>query len=129
MRGAIAVRRFELEDDLAGWGAAQAFMAQRGARDVATQPFEFLPLLGTTPCLRMQAKPLGTHTALWVWRFLTSEAHCGIFPRQYFLAGSGTKGNAVGASRCLQRGQGRIGIGVGEILTLGVVLRERTVTR
>ena len=46
--GAIAVRGFELEDDLAGWCTAQAFVAQGRARDVATELFEFLPLMGST---------------------------------------------------------------------------------
>jgi len=64
MDGSIAVRGFELKDDLAGWGAAQAFVAQGRARDVATQPFEFLPLMGAAICLRMEAKALGTDTAL-----------------------------------------------------------------
>ena len=40
-----AVRGFELEDDLAGRGAAQAFVAQGGTCDVATQSFEFLALM------------------------------------------------------------------------------------
>ncbi len=52
MGGAIAVRGFELEDDLAGRGTAQAFVAQGRARDVATQPFEFLALLGAAICIR-----------------------------------------------------------------------------
>ncbi len=51
MGGAIAVRGFELEENPAGWGAAQAFVAQGRARDVATQPFEFLPLMGAAPCV------------------------------------------------------------------------------
>ncbi len=42
---AITVRGFELEDDLAGRGAAQAFMAEGGARDVAAQSFECLALM------------------------------------------------------------------------------------
>lgn len=37
MGGAIAVRGFELEDDVTGWRAAEAFVAQGGARDVATE--------------------------------------------------------------------------------------------
>ena len=36
MGRAIAIRGFELKDDLAGRGAAQAFVAEGGARDVAT---------------------------------------------------------------------------------------------
>jgi hypothetical protein len=43
--GAIAVRGFELEDDLAGWCTAQACVAQGGTCDVATQAFEFLALM------------------------------------------------------------------------------------
>ena len=46
MGGAIAVRGFELEDDLAGWGPAQAFVAQGRARDVTTELFEFFRCWG-----------------------------------------------------------------------------------
>jgi len=53
MSSPIAVRGFELKHDLAGWGAAQTFVAQGGARDIAAKPFEFLALLGATPCIRM----------------------------------------------------------------------------
>ena len=66
MSGAIAIRGFELKDDLAGLGAAQAFVAEGQTRDVATEAFELLPLLGTTAGVGMQAKPLGTDTALWL---------------------------------------------------------------
>ena len=62
--GAIAVRGFELEDDLAGRGAAQAFVAQGRARDVATHSFKFLSLMEATIYIGMQAKPLGTDTAI-----------------------------------------------------------------
>jgi hypothetical protein len=57
MSGPIAIRRFELEDDLAGRSTAQAFVAQGGTCDVATQAFKFLPLLGAAICIRMQANP------------------------------------------------------------------------
>ena len=58
------VRGFELEHNLAGRGAAEAFVAEGGARDIPTQAFEFLPLLGAAPGVGMQAKPLVTDTAL-----------------------------------------------------------------
>jgi len=45
MGRAIGVRGFELQHDLTGRGAAQAFVAQGGTCDVATQAFEFLPLM------------------------------------------------------------------------------------
>ena len=48
MVGAIAVRGFELEDDLAGWGTAQSFVAQGRTRNVAAQTFEGVSLLGAT---------------------------------------------------------------------------------
>ncbi len=70
MRGPIAIQRFELEDDLAGQGGAQPFMAQTLAREIATQTFKFLPLTGSTRRISMQAKPLGTATALglrYIW--------------------------------------------------------------
>ncbi len=51
MSGAIAIRGFELEHNLAGRGTAQAFVAEGGARNVPTQAFEFLPLLGATLCV------------------------------------------------------------------------------
>ena len=63
MGGAIAIRGFELKHDLAGRGTAQPFVAEDGTGDVAAEPFEFLSLLGTTPGISMQAKPLGTDTA------------------------------------------------------------------
>ena len=64
MGGAIAIRGFELEDDFAGRGTAQAFVAQGGTGDVATQPFEFLSLTRATLCVGMQAKSLGADTSL-----------------------------------------------------------------
>ncbi len=60
--GAIAVWGFELEDDLAGWGTAQAFVAQGRAPDVATELFEFLSLLGAAMGVGMQTEPLRTDT-------------------------------------------------------------------
>ena len=64
MGGAIAIRGFELKDDLAGRGAAQAFVAQGRARDVAAQAFELLPLVGATAGVGMETEPLSTHTPL-----------------------------------------------------------------
>ncbi len=64
MRGPIAVGRFELQDDLAGRGAAQPFVAQGGTGDIATKAFEGGPLMGAVARVGMQAKPLGTDTAL-----------------------------------------------------------------
>ncbi len=58
MGGAISIGGFELQHDLAGRGAAQAFVAEGGARDIPTQAFEFLPLLGAAPGVGMQAKTL-----------------------------------------------------------------------
>jgi len=51
MSGAIAIGSLELQHDLAGWGTAQSFVAQGGACNVATEPFEGLPLMGTTLCV------------------------------------------------------------------------------
>ncbi len=92
MGGPIPVRCFELEDDLAGRCAAQAFVAEGGARDVATETFEFLSLLGPAAGVGMQANPLGTDTALGLRGLLTGEAQCGVFPRQHFLSCTGAKG-------------------------------------
>ena len=50
MGRAIAVRGFELEDDLAGRGPAKAFVAQGRARDVTAQPFEGVPLMRAQTC-------------------------------------------------------------------------------
>ena len=67
MRGPIAVGRFELQDDRAGWGAAQPFVAQGRPGDVATETFEGRPLMGPAGHVGMEAKALGTDTALgWV---------------------------------------------------------------
>jgi len=53
-----------LQHDLAGRGAAQSFMAEGGARDVAAQAFEFLSLLRPAAGVGMQTEPLSTHTTL-----------------------------------------------------------------
>ncbi len=53
MSGAISVRGCELQHDLAGPGAAEPFVAEGRPRDVATQPFEFLSLLGPTAMMYM----------------------------------------------------------------------------
>ena len=81
MGGAIAGRGFELQHDLAGWGAAQAFVPQGRARNVAAQTFEGVPLLGATARIGMQAKPLGTHTTLGLRCLLAGMAQRWIFPR------------------------------------------------
>ena len=44
MGGAIAVGSFQLPHDLAGPGAAEPFVPQGQAGDVAAQPFELLSL-------------------------------------------------------------------------------------
>ncbi len=80
MGGAIPVRGFELQDDLTSPGVAEPFVAEGRTRDVATEAFKFLSLLGTTPGISMQAKPLGTDTALWVQRLLTGQAAGGCGP-------------------------------------------------
>ena len=115
MRGAIAIGRFQLQDDLTGRGAAQAFVAEGGARDVATQAFEFLPLVGSARGLRMQTKPLGTDTAFLLWCLVIGQAQRGVFPCQHFLSRSGAQRNAVGTGGRMQRGQGRIAIGVSQV--------------
>lgn len=66
MGGAIEVWGFELEDDLTGPSAAHPFVAQGGACDVTTETLQGMPLMGTTAGIGMQAKPLGTHTTLWL---------------------------------------------------------------
>ncbi len=104
MGGAIAIRGFELQDDLAGWCTAQAFVPQGGTRDVATELFEFVSLLGAAMGVGMQAEPLRTHTALGLRHFWIREAQGRVFPCQHFLSGPRTKGNAVGAGGGLQRG-------------------------
>ena len=91
MRGAIAIGRFELEDDVAGRGMAQAFVAQGGAGDVAAQAFKFLVLLGATLCVGMQAKPLGTDTAFLLRCLVIGQAQRGVFPGQHFLSCSGPR--------------------------------------
>ncbi len=53
MGGPIPIRRFELEDDLAGWRTAQLFVAEGGARDVATETLKGVPLMGTALCVGM----------------------------------------------------------------------------
>jgi len=74
MGGAIAIRGFELQDDLTGPAAAEPFVPESGAGDVATKLLEFLPLLGRTRRFGMQTEPLGTHTAPGLRHFWVCEA-------------------------------------------------------
>ena len=48
VRGAVAPRAFELQHDIPRSIALHPFVSDRGARDVAAQPFEFLALMGAT---------------------------------------------------------------------------------
>ncbi len=73
----------------------------------------------------MQAKPLGTDTALGWRRLWAGEAHRGFFPRQHFLARPGSEGNAVGAGRGVQGRQGRVAIGVGQVRDPCVFFNKR----
>ena len=57
MGGAFAVGRFELEDDLAGRGAAESFVVKCWPGDVAAQAFEFLPLVGPHCVLACKLNP------------------------------------------------------------------------
>ena len=116
MGGPIAIRRFELQDDLAGRGGAQPFVPQGRPSDIATEAFEGRPLMGPAGHVGMQAKALATDTALgWVWPLWVGAGERLIFPRPDFPACSRSERNAVGASRCVQRRQGRIAIGVGQV--------------
>ena len=54
MDGAIAIRGFAWQDDLTGPGAAEPFVPESGAGDVATKLLAFLPLLGRTRRFGMQ---------------------------------------------------------------------------
>ena len=56
VRGAVAPRAFELQHDIPRSIALHPFVGDRGARDVAAQPFEFLALMGATAHPGMQAK-------------------------------------------------------------------------
>ncbi len=54
MRGAIAVRRFELKHDVACRSATQPFVAKGGTGDVATEAFEGRPLMGAASVCRLK---------------------------------------------------------------------------
>ena len=51
MGGPFPIRRFELEDDLAGRRTAQPFVAEGRARDVATATLNGMPWMGTVLCV------------------------------------------------------------------------------
>ena len=46
--GAVAVRTFELQHDLACWIAVEPFVSNRRAGDIAAEAFERLALMGAT---------------------------------------------------------------------------------
>ena len=56
MRGAVAPGALELQHDITSAIALEPFVGDRGARDVAAQPFEFLALMrATTPAETVRA--------------------------------------------------------------------------
>ena len=64
MRGAITVRGFELQDDVAFGCASQPFVAKGGTGNVATEAFEGMPLMRSAVHVGMQTKALSPDTAL-----------------------------------------------------------------
>ena len=97
MGGAIAVRGFELKDDLAGRGAAHPFVSEGGARDIATQVFECVALMGGAAHVGMQAKALCADTTwLGMQPFAAGNGQRLIDHRQHLLPCPGSERNAVG---------------------------------
>ena len=67
MRGAIAVRGFEFQDDITFWCASQPFVAQGGTGDGMTEAFKGGPLMWAAVHGGMKAKALVCDPALgWV---------------------------------------------------------------
>ena len=63
----IAVRGFELQDDVAFLSASQPFVAQGGTGDGTTEAFKGGPLMWAAVHGGMKAKAVGADTALgWV---------------------------------------------------------------
>ena len=50
VRGAVAPGAFQLQHDITSAIALHPFVGDRGARDVAAQPFEFLALMRAPAC-------------------------------------------------------------------------------
>jgi hypothetical protein len=59
-----AIRRFQLQHDLAGRGAAQPFVPKGGTSDVAAEAFEGGPLMRAAGHVGKEAKALANDTAL-----------------------------------------------------------------
>ena len=64
MGGTVVVRTFELQHDITGTIAFEAFVGNGWAGDVAAQMLEFAALMGGAAHLGMEAKALFADTAL-----------------------------------------------------------------
>ena len=76
VRGAVAPGAFELLHDITSAIALEPFIGNRGARDVAAQPFEFLALMGATahPAMQAEAVRIGAQSCADVAAFATFAA-------------------------------------------------------
>ena len=90
---------FELQHDLAFASALEPFVGDRGAGDVAAQPFEFLALMRTTAHSAMQAEAV-RFGAQGRRGFLVPAGHGS--QAQHLLSGARPQRDAIGARGRLQ---------------------------
>ncbi len=105
MRGAILVRAFQLQHDIAGAVELEPIISDGGTCDIAAQLFEFMALIHGAAHLGVEAESLRVGTALFGRLHLTAGDR---LQRQHFLTCAWSECNAIGASGRLQRSQGGI---------------------
>jgi hypothetical protein len=126
MGGAVSVRGFEFEDNIALRSARQAFVAQSRTGDVSAEAFEGGALMRAAVHVGMEAKALSADAALWrVVCLVAREAQGRIFPGQHFLPRSRSEGDAVRAGCRVQRVQGGVVLGISQGEAFRGVFNER----
>ena len=93
--GAIAVRAFELQHDIAGAVELAPFIGDGGAGNIAAQLFEFIALIHGAAHFGVEAESLRVGTAL-LGRLRIKAGDR--LQRQYFLPCPGCEGDMAGAT-------------------------------
>ena len=113
MRGAVAPEAFELQHNLAFAIAAEPFVGDRRAADVAAQPFESRPLMRSGAHCGMEAEAVRIGAKAGSAGFPVA-AHHGA-QTQHLLSGTRIEGDSIGARGGLQGLERVIGSDVGEV--------------
>jgi len=113
VRGALAPGALELQHDLAFAIATEPLIGDRGARDVAAQPFEPPSLMRTDAHRGVQAEAVRLGAQAGGGGYLLAPCHGA--HAQHLLSRARTQGDSIRAPGRLQRIEGCVGADVGEL--------------